>query len=436
MSTPGENNSDRDRAGLGSRAVAKRPPSDRTISRRDALILAGGYWLVATLWVGFSDQALAVLGLPLESERAIAAIKGQLFVTVTAIVLYLVASRHLLRLHTSQARHRESEEYLDLAVRAANIGLWSWDLATDAVVYSQGWKRQLGYEPEEIADDFDQWRRLVHPDDLDAAETKVNHFLDGSLPSYRNEFRMRAKDGTYRWIMTQASFLLDASGAPVKLIGAHIDITDLKASEQRLLEHSEQLERTLDSAVMAMSNLVEFRDPYTAGHERRVAELANAIAARLDDFDRERRRALNIAALVHDVGKIGIPSDILVRPGKLDPIDFALIQQHPEIGHSVLEHVDFGSPIAQMIVQHHERMDGSGYPAGLSGDEILLEARILAVADVVESMMSHRPYRAALGMDAALDELRIHAGVKYDPSVVDACVSLFEDEGFDFRETA
>jgi HD-GYP domain-containing protein (c-di-GMP phosphodiesterase class II) len=164
--------------------------------------------------------------------------------------------------------------------------------------------------------------------------------------------------------------------------------------------------------------------------------MSGAIAQELGGWEDDRIHALRTAGVLHDVGKIGIPAEILTRPGQLSRVDFALVKEHPKIGFEVIEHVDFGYPIAEMILQHHERMDGSGYPAGLVGDEILLEARILAVADVVEAMASHRPYRAALGLDAALDELRAHCGDKYDPDVVLACLRLFCEKGFKFTEAA
>ena len=180
-----------------------------------------------------------------------------------------------------------------------------------------------------------------------------------------------------------------------------------------------------------MSRVVETRDPYTAGHERRVAELATAIGKELG-MAGEELGALRLAGTIHDVGKIAVPAEILAKPGSLSAMEFELIKAHPTTGFEILADVDFGIPVAEMVLQHHERLDGSGYPRGLKGEEILPGARILAVADVVEAMSSHRPYRAALGMEAALAEVREHAGVKFDAQVVAVCCRLFEDEGFQF----
>jgi putative nucleotidyltransferase with HDIG domain len=178
-----------------------------------------------------------------------------------------------------------------------------------------------------------------------------------------------------------------------------------------------------------MSLVVETRDPYTAGHERRVAELAVAIAAEMG-MPPDELHGLRLAALIHDIGKIAVPAEILAKPGRLSDVEFNLIRQHPASGFDILEVIDFGRPVAEFVLQHHERLDGSGYPRGLAGDQVLPEARIIAVADVVEAMSSHRPYRAALGLDAALDEVCGQAGVKYDAAVVAACVRLFREQDF------
>ena len=195
---------------------------------------------------------------------------------------------------------------------------------------------------------------------------------------------------------------------------------------------SEKLERTLAQTVSAMAAVIEMRDPYTAGHQRRAADLSGAIATEMG-LSREQIQGLSLAAMTYEIGKIQIPAEILSKPGRLSEIEFSLIKMHPQAGFEILREIDFPWPIAQIVQQHHERLDGSGYPLGLKGDEILLEARIIAVADVVEAMYSHRPYRPALGMDAALAEITAQRGVLYDPAVVDTCISLFRERGFNFK---
>ncbi|MBK9159987.1 MAG: PAS domain S-box protein [Nitrosomonadales bacterium] len=197
--------------------------------------------------------------------------------------------------------------------------------------------------------------------------------------------------------------------------------------------HASLLRRSLEQSVQTIASTVEARDPYTAGHQRRVAVLAVAIARQMG-LPKQRIKGLHLAAIVHDLGKIRIPAEILSKPGKLSDIEFSLIKFHPQAGYDILKDVEFPWPIADMVLQHHERLDGSGYPQGLKGDAILLEARILCVADVVEAMSSHRPYRPGLGTEAALGEIERNKGRLYDPSVVDACIKLFREGGFEFGD--
>lgn len=198
-------------------------------------------------------------------------------------------------------------------------------------------------------------------------------------------------------------------------------------------EGLEQLARTMEDTVRAMAATVEMRDVYTAGHQRRVAELAKAIALELE-LDADRAHGIELAATIHDLGKINIPAEILTKPARLSKIEQSMIQTHPTVGYEIIKDIEFPWPIAQAVLQHHERLDGSGYPSGLKNAAIILEARIIAVADMVEAMSSHRPYRAGLGIDAALTELASCRGTTYDPDAVDACLRLFREKGFRFSE--
>ena len=181
-----------------------------------------------------------------------------------------------------------------------------------------------------------------------------------------------------------------------------------------------------------MALTVETRDPYTAGHQRRATNLARAIATEIG-LSEAQVDGIRMAGVVHDLGKISVPTEVLTKPGRLTKIEFNLVKAHPQVGYDILNRIGFPRPLTQIVLQHHERMDGSGYPSGLSGEEILLEARILAVADVVEAMSSHRPYRQALGIDKALEEISRNRGVLYDPEVVDACLKVFIEKGFKFE---
>jgi PAS domain S-box-containing protein len=205
-------------------------------------------------------------------------------------------------------------------------------------------------------------------------------------------------------------------------------IVNLRA--RKLVSESEQrLRKSLEATVEAIAATVETRDPYTAGHERRVALLATAIAREMN-LPPEQVEGIHFGGLIHDLGKLYVPAEILSKPGRLSPVEFELVKQHPQAGYDIIRAIEFPWPVARMVLEHHERLDGSGYPNRLMGDAILFEARILAVADVVESMSSHRPYRPALGPDSALEEIERNRGRLYDAAAVDACLRLFKDKGF------
>jgi putative nucleotidyltransferase with HDIG domain len=211
------------------------------------------------------------------------------------------------------------------------------------------------------------------------------------------------------------------------------DITERKRTEEELKESFERLRRSLESTVSALASALEMRDPFTAGHQQRVMDLACAIAEEMG-LTEEQTDGIRMAGLIHDIGKINIPAEILNKPGQLTEIEYSLFKNHPQIGHDLLKTVEFPWPVAQIVLQHHERMDGSGYPQGLSGEEIMLEARILAVADIVEAIASHRPYRSARGAGDALEEILHNKGTLYDSEVVDACLRVFYEKGFMFEK--
>jgi PAS domain S-box-containing protein len=268
---------------------------------------------------------------------------------------------------------------------------------------------------------------LVAEKDRNAIAENNRRLLTGEMQSISYSFTALRKDGSTVEVgvsSTNAAY----HGRPA-IIGMMQDISEKKRAEKQIQRYIEQLRTAVMSTVEVATNLSEMRDPYTAGHERRVAEISAAIGAELG-FDGPRIEGLRIAGHLHDVGKITIPSEILSKPGKLSPIEFQLIQGHALAGYDVLKNVEFPWPVAQIALQHHERMDGSGYPQGLKGDAILLEARIMSVADVVEAMSSHRPYRPGLGVDKALAEIERGRGIAYDPVVADACLKLFREKGY------
>lgn len=229
-------------------------------------------------------------------------------------------------------------------------------------------------------------------------------------------------------VVSRTAELAEANRKLKKEIASH------RVTEEARQKNLEKLRKTLHGVIQAMAMMVEARDPYTAGHQRRVADLARAIAQEMgasqDEVD-----GVRIAGIIHDIGKISVPAEILSKPGKLSDIELSLIKVHAEAGYGILKEIDFPWPIATIVLQHHERIDGSGYPAGLKGSQISIEAQILAVADVIESMASHRPYRPALGLKAALAEIENNKGNLYDADVADACLRLFREKGFQLERT-
>ena len=205
-----------------------------------------------------------------------------------------------------------------------------------------------------------------------------------------------------------------------------------KDLEKMVMERTAQLQKTLSGVIQAMSLAVESRDPYTAGHQQRVGSLALSISQELG-LTEEESAGLHMAGIVHDLGKLSIPAEILSKPTRLTDLEFELIKCHSDNGFQILKDIEFPRPIAQMVLEHHERMDGSGYPQGLTRNEILFESKILSVADVVEAMASHRPYRPALGLELALEEIKRNMDVKFDVDVVNACLKLFLEEKFSFE---
>jgi len=213
--------------------------------------------------------------------------------------------------------------------------------------------------------------------------------------------------------------------------GVHFiqDVTAQQRSHQQLEDRSSELRQALEGSVHAIATAVEMRDPYTAGHQRRVGELARAMGQKMA-LEESVVEGVYFGGIIHDIGKIHLPAEILAWPGRLSALQYALVQEHPDIGYQILRDIHFPWPVAEIAYQHHERLDGSGYPQGLTQDEICLEAQVIAVADVVESMSSHRPYRPGLGVDAAMAEIQGGRGTLYNAAAVDACVELFCRDGF------
>jgi putative nucleotidyltransferase with HDIG domain len=243
------------------------------------------------------------------------------------------------------------------------------------------------------------------------------------------QLEVRRKDGTTVWTETKFSFIRDENQRPVAILGVARDITERKLAEDKLQQTLNSLRKAVGTTIQVLVSASESKDPYTAGHQKKSADVAIAIAAEMG-LAQDRIEGIHMAAIIHDIGKLSIPAEILSKPTKLTEIEFSLIKEHARSGYEMLKDVESPWPLAEIVYQHHERMNGSGYPRNLKGDEILLESRILAVADVVEAMASHRPYRPTLGINAALEEIEKNKGILYDNTVADACLRLFREKGY------
>jgi len=248
---------------------------------------------------------------------------------------------------------------------------------------------------------------------------------------HRIEVSWLTKYRTQRLFDCAIGVIRDLDGEICNVILTGIDITERRRAEAQLTENALQFRNLFTSTIHVLSGVIDKRDPYTAGHQLRVAKLASAIGTEMG-LDADRVEGLYLGGLIHDIGKISVPSDILSRPGRLNEMEYGLIKYHPSVGFDIVAGLDLPWPIKEIIIQHHERLDGSGYPNHCKGDEIILEARIVAVSDVVEAISSHRPYRAALGIEAGLKEIRRGRGVHYDKDVVKACLRLFKENRFEW----
>lgn len=319
-----------------------------------------------------------------------------------------------------------SEEKFRTLFDSAADAIFIHDLDGNILEVNEVACERLGYKKEKILNmtlaDIDRPKQAVGtPKRIEELYQRGHIFFE---TAHEN------KDGTVIPIEL-SSRIIDYEGKPVALSIAR-DITERKLAEEERKQSFERLRQSLEETVNALATAVEMRDPYTAGHQHRVTSLATAIAEEMG-LSKEKIEGIRMAGVIHDVGKIRVPAEILSWPGQLTEIDFNLIKTHPQVGYDILKRIELPNQVTKIMLQHHERMDGSGYPEGLKGKNILIEARVLAVADVVEAMASHRPYRAALGIEKALEEISKNKGILYDAKVVDTCLKLFNEKDFKFK---
>jgi PAS domain S-box-containing protein len=344
------------------------------------------------------------------------------------------------KLEKSETRRKQAEEALRenearYRLLADNMtdAVWLMDMNLSVIYASPSVEKLIGYTDEQIKQMPKE--KFLTPESLNKAmavfsEEIVKAKADPSYSPIRTlELEFCRKDGTTYWGENTFSFIRDEKGILWSVLAEARDITERKQAEEERKQSFERMRKALRATVQAISITVEMKDPYTSGHQRRVADLARSIAKEMG-LSEDRQDFIFTASTIHDIGKIAIPAEILSKPTKLIDLEFNLIKTHSQSGYDILKDIEFPWPVADVVLQHHERMDGSGYPQGLKGDDILLEARILAIADVVEAITFHRPYRPAIGINLALEEISRNKGILYDAEAVDACLKLFREKGY------
>lgn len=316
---------------------------------------------------------------------------------------------------------RQAEKNYRTVFENAQEGIYRATPEGRFIMANQAMARILGYDsPEELMEGITDIAHqiYVHPEE----RRNAIKLIERQGFAKNDELQWYRKDGSKIWVCRTMQVVLDENGQPLYVDGIIEDITDRK-------ESVDNLRKALGGTVRAIASLVETRDPYTAGHQNRVADLARTIGREMG-LSGERIEGLRMAGIIHDIGKVSVPSEILSTPKRLTDLEFSLIKTHAQSGYDILKDIEFPWPVARMVLEHHERMNGSGYPNGLTGDNILVESRILSIADVVEAMATHRPYRPSLGLDAALKEITRNKGLLYDTDAVNACLRIFKEKGY------
>lgn len=393
------------------------------------------YLLIGILWIVGSDWVLAQFFGDFEETYLISMAKGLGFVSLMSTLLYVL----LMRLNSAEIKAIASDSPEQLCVNRFPNFFTALPMVTYALEVKDNRPRPmwvssnvasvLGYSAEH-ATTPGWWENVIHPDDqLRALEESKTIISKGGGDHY---YRVRHANGHYLHFHDELRAIPDTN--PPRYIGIWADVSSEETALEQVQVYSSRLEKMVLGTVTAISHMVELRDPYTAGHESRVGDLAADIASEMG-LDKDTQYGLRIAGLVHDIGKISVPSEYLTKPTRLTEAEFEVIKSHALNGYSILQNIDFPWPVAEVAYQHHERINGSGYPRGLKDNDILLEAKIIAVADVIESMATNRPYRHSQGIEKALDEIRKNAGILYDKKVCSAALTLFESKNYVLKTT-
>ncbi len=324
---------------------------------------------------------------------------------------------------------RASEEKFRILFEYAPDCYYLTDIKGDLIYANKAAEKMFGYKREELIGKSLLDKSIMSSGQIAKAVSLLAKNALG-CPTGPEEFALQRKDGS--------EISVEILAYPVKMngetmiLGIARDVTERRKVKEQLEESYRRLQKSSDTIIQAVSLTIDMRDPYTSDHQRRVAQLAPAIAAEMN-FSPDQIESIRVASLIHDMGKFAVPAEILSKPGRLDETELQLIREHPKTGFDILSKIDLPGTIAQIVYQHHERMNGTGYPRGLAGENILPEARVLAVAEALEAMTSYRPYRPALGVDKALQEITQAKGVLFDPEVVEACLRVFVINKFEFK---
>ena len=362
---------------------------------------------------GLKDKEAAIQSLCMGVQDYI--IKGQFDTNLLVRAINYAIERKVTenKLIENIEHTRQSEENYRLLFENSLDGIYRTTIEGDYIDANMALVRMLGYDSKE------ELLKLNVKNDIYISS---KNRPDANKRDKLFETHLKKKDGK-TLIVEISPRVIYKDGKPEYYEGIVRDITEKKKSEEELERSYSKLKKTLSQTINTLASIIESKDPYTSGHQKNVARIAIEIAKELKLSD-EKIEALNIAALIHDIGKITVPASILSKPGKITEIEFLMIKEHSRTGYENIKGIDFGYPVAEIVLQHHERLNGSGYPDELKEKDISLEAKILAVADVIEAMTSHRPYRAALGSEKAIEELKINSGILYDEKVVSAFLSL------------
>jgi len=382
----------------------------------------------------FSVLALTLLyydAVPFISAAYIQMTEGVIFIKlfILALTILLIPaamlSWFLLRVSGRQKLLKEKVEFYAQLFYATTDSIIVHDLDGKCIYANEPACQFYGYDEEEMV--RINLYELSIPEQVESIKANVKDLIGKGRLTYESAHICKNKTTTPVEVNSR---IIDSGGRQL-IVSAVRDISEEKRTEEELRQTSLRLQRAIEGAINAVALTTEIRDPYTAGHQHRVAKLACSIGRELG-LSNEQIEGVRVAGTLHDIGKIYVPAEILSRPGRLRQNEINLVKDHAQVGYDLLSTIEFPWPVAQIVLQHHERMNGSGYPLGLSGDDILIEAKIMSVADVVEAMASHRPYRPALSVEEALLEILQQRGVLYSPEAVDACIKVFTQKGFTF----